>query len=189
MIMLLRRGALATPIANVWAPAPAQAGVNAVRQLSLFRGFRQHGDEARVFAGAQAGEDFFFEFVDGGVGPLQDGVRPVREVELVGAAVRRVTVTPCEAAFFEFVDQPDHDIAVHAHRVGELLLAQPLVTGEVHQHAVMRGLQSQRRQHFGATGSNVKTKLGQQEDPAAAQRRDGVIFGHSAIVCHRYSHV
>ena len=106
----------------------------------------------------------------------------------MGPSVPGVALASHQVALFEFVDQADHDVAMHAHRVGELLLTEPLLAGELHQHAVMRGLKTYRLQDLGTPDCDVKAELGQQKCPACAQHRGRLIFGHFEIVSHHYHH-
>lgn len=68
-------------------------------------------------------------------GTRQELESRLREMDRVGSPVRGVTPTFDEAAFLEVVDQADHDVAVHADVLGELLLGLALVAGDPDQHA------------------------------------------------------
>ncbi len=108
----------------------------------------------------------------------------------VGAPVGGVASPLHQSPVFEVVDEPDHDVAVDAHRVGELLLGLPVASCQVGEQDEVPGVQAQRRQPFGKPRDGVEAELGKQEAGTLAQGRGrrgaGRVRHYPAIlaICH-----
>lgn len=92
------------------------------------------------------------------------------EVNRVGAPVGGVASSLHESPVFEVVDEPGHDVAVEAHRVGEVLLGLPVVSCQAGEQAEMRGAQAQRPQPFAEPRGGAEAELGDQEAGTLGQR-------------------
>ncbi len=105
--------------------------------------------------------DFFsvFEQVTALVGEV-DGVRPT---------VLGVAFAAGETALLEVVDQADHHVAVDVQPLGESLLGEALVGGEVGEHAELAGGDAERFQAPGELGGDMKSQLRKQEARSACQ--------------------
>ena len=141
----------------------AQARVDAWRQPGVLGDARKQRDELMALGFAEGSEQFGFVFagcvlrlgeqVAGGGGEV-DGVR---------APVAAVAAALGQPARLEVVDEPDHLVAVDAHRVGELLLGLPVGGGKVAEHSVVAGPDAQRPQPLGEPLGAVEAELGEQE--------------------------
>ena len=91
---------------------------------------QQRGEPGLVGV-VESGEQLGVVFVGGVLGLAEQVSGRRGEVQRVGAPVSGVASPLHQAAVFEVVDEPDHDVAVDAQGVGELLLGLPLGCGEV----------------------------------------------------------
>lgn len=77
----------------------------------------------------------------------------------MGSAVAWMPSAFHQAALFEVVKQADHDLAVDAQRVGELLLGTPLATLHVHEQSEVVRCDAQRCKPRGERLRNVEPEL------------------------------
>ena len=119
----------------------------------------QDDDEPGAFTGVEWGEDLVLVLVGDLAGPGEQFARRCGQVDGVGAAVAGMPATFDQIALFEVVEQADHDLAVDAQRVGELLLGVPFAAFEVHQEPEVVRCDAQRRQPRGERLRDVEAQL------------------------------
>lgn len=162
-----------------------QARVDTRRVPGVVGESLQDGGELGTLARVEHGEDLFLVLVGDPAGAGEQLARGLGQVNGVGAAVSGMPPAFDQTALLEVVEQADHDLAVDAQRVGELLLGDPFATLEVRQEPEMVRRDAQRCQPRGERLRDVKPELGQQEVGPTGQRpvraRCGVVR-HPGIV-------
>ncbi len=150
---------------QLWVDAGGQPGVlgEAVKEF----------DELALLVGVECGQEIGVVLVGGALGAGEQFPCLGREEQGVGAAVAGVAATLDEAAGLEVVDEPDHLVAVDAHRVGELLLGSPVGVGEVGEQAEVPRAQAQGPQALGESVGSVVAELGEQKAGTVGQRGTG----------------
>ena len=109
----------------------------------------QQREEPGPVGVVESAEQLSVMFVGGVLGLAEQVAGRWGEVQRVGAPVSGVASPLHQSPVFEVVDEPDHDVAVDTHRVGELLLGLPVAGGEVAEQPEVPVLQAQRRQPLG----------------------------------------
>lgn len=112
-------------------------------------------------------------FVGGALGTGEQFPCPWGEEQGVGASVVGVAAALDEAAVLEVVDEPDHLVAVDAHRVGELLLGSPVGRGQVGEQPEVPRAQAQGPQALGESVGSVEAEHGEQKAGTVAQQGTG----------------
>lgn len=148
----------------------AQGGVDTGVKSGMAGDPLQQCRDGGLVGGVEAGEKFGVVRVCGAIGLVEQFPGLGREVQRVGAPVLGVSSSLDQSAGFEVVDQPDHDVAVDAQGVGELLLGLTGGCGQVDEEPVVLVLQPQRCQPLGEPGGGVVADLGQQETRTLIQR-------------------
>ncbi|GAA0368586.1 hypothetical protein GCM10009541_08800 [Micromonospora gifhornensis] len=145
----------------------------------------QGGDEMSAFVGVERSEDLVLVLVGDPAGAGEQGACCVGQVDGVGAAVGGVSPTFDQPAMLKVVEKSDHDLAVDAEHVGELLLGASFAALKVHEQPEVIRCDAQRRQSRCEGLRGVEPELGEQEVGSAGQRpvRAGCeIISHPIIV-------
>lgn len=119
----------------------------------------QGGDERNALAGVKRGEDLILVLVGDLACAREQLSRGVGQVNGVGPSVAWMPSPFHQTPLFEVVKQADHDFAVDAQRVGELLLGTPLATLHVHEQSEVVRCDAQRCKARGERLRNVEPEL------------------------------
>jgi hypothetical protein len=115
----------------MWRPVRLQAGVASRREPGAPGNFVEQSDQLTPSSGIKSTDQLHLELVRSLPG-AREQLPPHRgETNRVSSSVTRVRMAFDEPVLLEFVDKPNHGIAVDAHRVGQLLLGLTVGEGEL----------------------------------------------------------
>lgn len=149
----------------------SEVGVDADRESGVCGDALQQRDQPGLVGFVECGEQFGVVFVGGVFGLGEQIAGRFGEVKRVGAPVAGVASSLHQSPVFEVVEEPDHDVTVDSHRVGELLLGLPVASCQVGDQAEVPGVEAQWRQPFGKPRRGVQAELGEQAAGTLAQGR------------------
>lgn len=97
----------------------------------VFGEVAQRVDEVRVVGGAEETDQLRLQGVGGLLGMGQQLAAGVGQAHRVGSTIAAVGTSLDQAPGLEIIDEADHDVAVDAQGIGELLLSAPLTLAQV----------------------------------------------------------
>lgn len=118
----------------------------------------------------ERGENFVLDRIGLDLGGCEQRASAIGQMDRVRAAVGRVWSALDQSPFFQFIDEPDHGVAVNMQKVGEFLLAAPVGGGEMVEDPEVCGVESERGKPRREPARDVMADLGQQEHPSIVQQ-------------------
>lgn len=143
-------------------------------------------DEVRPLGLVERCEDLVLDGLGLGFGFGEGPASAFGQMHRMGAPIGGMSSAAHQSAFFQFVDEPDHGVAVHVQQIGELLLTAPVDGHQVGEDSEVRGFEPQRCEPRGEQVRDVVADLGQQEDAPVVQR---LIRHTSTVASARYCHL